>query len=169
MKTLILLLSCIMLWAATPSVGVTASLTFQNYGFAIDELKTNENGVFHQVLIMNLPTKNGAFTPSVSVIIQPFEGTLEDYLRIYRQHIIDLGWTVIDRATSEEKYTFIEFSGMNQGVTYHSYIRIEIGDGKAYIITAIAEESQWLEVSAELVASVASFKLIGEQKLQLLQ
>lgn len=158
MKRLFIVPACIILFFGIQSIVSGAPLHFEYYGFTINELEGESDGDYQQVLIMSLPTTS-SFAPNVNVQIQPYEGSLEEYVALSREQIAKLGWSIIHVEISDEGFATLEYSGETQGRSLHWYAKTVLGNGSAYLVTATATETEWSEVSKKLITTVDSFRL----------
>ena len=106
--------------------------------------------------MMLLPPSD-AFAPNVNVQIQPFTGTMKEYADLSEQQFNAASLVVLGETHTRTSVLW-EYSGMFRGRKLHWYARAELGEGKVYLVTATATESQWSTVSAQLKACVDSFR-----------
>lgn len=159
MKTLssfaLVLLFCILLGAAKDA---DRRFYFQQNGFSIAPLEGKFAGETYQVLVMLLPA-SGGFAPNVNVQVQPFQGTIKEYVDLSRRQFQALNMTVLSEQVTENSILW-EYSGSLENRKLHWYARAERADGgKVYLITAAASEPQWNTLAAKLKACVDSFRL----------
>lgn len=158
MKAVIALVVSMLLLSLTPGIGAAAPLCFENNGFSINALDDEPGSSSYLVLAMYLPPSN-SFAPNINIQIQPFGGTLDDYIALSKQQIDSLNLTVINVTISEDGYAILEYMGDLQGASFRWYARVGMRDGKIYLVTATATQSQWDEVSTKLIECVKSFQL----------
>jgi hypothetical protein len=140
----------------------TPRLHFQAGGFSIAPLEGKSDTTAVQALMMFLPVSD-AFAPNVNVQIQPYKGTIKEYAELSKGQFKAGNFTVLKEEFSPTSVVW-EYSGALQNRKLHWYARAELGDGKVYLVTATATETQWETVSAKLKACVQSFKTEkGEQ------
>jgi hypothetical protein len=142
---------------AVSSAAESPRLLFQEHGFSITALPGADDQQVHQVLIMMLPASD-SFAPNVNVQIQPFGGTLDQYVAISRQQFQQAQWQVLGEEVGRDAAAW-ECSGELEGSTYHWYIVAHSAGARVYLVTATALEQQWDGVGATLVECVDSFRL----------
>jgi hypothetical protein len=135
----------------------TGRLVFKRNGFSIAPLDEPGKGVCH-VLIMMLPgSGSGGSPPSVTVETQQFMGTLEDHLALSRKRFESANFSILaQRRVGKDAYV-IEFSMKS---TLHHYTKAVMGTGKVYVVSGMATEEQWKDVSEKIMACVDSFETI---------
>jgi hypothetical protein len=138
-------------------------LQFKTNGFSIAPLECVSDTTPYQPVMMFLPATE-AFAPNVNVQIQPYDGTLKDFVALSQQQFKAGGFTVLKEKMTEATVAW-EYSGMLQGRKLHWYARALQKKNKIYLVTATATESQWVTVSAKLKNCVDSFRIEdGEQR-----
>jgi len=156
-KIMFAVLVCLMV-----STGVAgpraATLNFRVNGFSIDALEGVAGQAPYQVLAMLLPVSDG-FAPNVNLQIQPYPGTMDDYMALSKAQLVQAGLKLIREARVDKAATVIEYSGTMQGRKLRFYARMVLREKKVYLITATAAEEQWASVAAKLKACVDSFRL----------
>ncbi len=135
-----------------------ARLYFHASGFSIAPLDVAQEGP-HQVLFMMLPATE-SFAPNVNVQIQPFSGTIEEFVSLSRQGFDAAGLQVSGERIGKGAVTW-EYSGDYEGRNLRWYAAAHVGDGRVYVVTATALEQQWDTVAADLKECVDSFRLEG--------
>lgn len=151
----------IALLALALSAGVAQAdepLVFAEHGFSIRPLKGKSAAATQQVLTMTMPASEG-FAPNVNVQVQPFDGTLDDYMKISREQFKAMGIKMVQEKR-EGKAIILEYTGTMKGMPLHWYARAVQAQGKIFLTTATAAESQWAGVAAQLKECVASFKAL---------
>jgi len=148
------ILLCILLGAA----GEGDRLFFPQNNFSIAPLEAKFAGETYQVLVMFLPS-SGGFAPNVNVQVQPFPGTIKEYVDLSRRQFQAVGITVLSEQITQTSAIW-EYSGSLEDRKLHWYARAErAGEGKVYLITATAAEPQWNTHAAKLKTCVDSFRL----------
>jgi hypothetical protein len=135
----------------------TNRLSFPNAGFSIAPLDAAPAQVPVQVLMMWLPPGDG-FAANVNVQIQPYKGTIEEYVALTLQQMKDAGFKVVQQQVAGKSAAIFECAGEMQKQALHWYARAEQSAGKVYLITATALEQQWAKDAAKLKACVDSFR-----------
>lgn len=132
-------------------------LHFKGNGFSIAPLEEETEIASYLAVQMFLPSSE-AFAPSVNVIIQRYKGTIKEYAELSRQQFEAAEFTIMSEKIAP---TFVvwEYSGMIKDHQFHWYAKAERKEGKVYLVTAAATESQWKTLSVKLKACVDSFKI----------
>jgi hypothetical protein len=134
-------------------------LKFAEHGFSIKPLKGHNAKAMQQVLTLSLSPSDG-FAPNVNVQVQPFTGTMEEYLDISRNDFQKLGFTTI-QVKIEGNVAVLEYSGSLPKVpmALHWYARAVQAPGKVYLVTGTAAETQWAQAGAAIKECVDSLKI----------
>ncbi len=128
------------------------------YGFQIDLLDAQINSSPAKALIMFLPESDG-FQPNINVIIQPYNGTIKDYIALSKGQFEQMQFKVIsERPIGDNGWSF-EYSGPTSGNNIHCYAQAVSKNGKVYLATATAKESQWATVGDTLRKHIDGFKI----------
>ncbi len=130
-------------------------LHFEASGFSIMPLEAVSDDVPYQPMTMYLPPTDG-FAPNVNVQIQPYDGDLDDYIALSQQQFEEYGLRIVDEKRSDTEIAW-EYTGSMQERELHWYARAIHTEGKMYLVTAAATETQWTSVSAGLKSCVDSF------------
>jgi len=135
-----------------------AKLVFPRHGFSITPLEEESDSSGYVVLFMNLPpTEN--FSPNVNVMVQRYQGTLEDFKILSETQFVEQKWVLIRSEIKEGKVLVLEYAGAYNGVDMHWYSRVLKRGGRVFLVTCTARESQWGKLSPRLVGAVDSFTL----------
>ena len=127
------------------------------YGFQIDSLDAQvDSPAAAKTLIMFLPESDG-FQPNINVLIQPYNGTINDYIAMSKVQFAQMQCKVISEHQNGEHEWMVEYS-MGGGHDLHCYAQAVSKSSKIYLVTATAKESQWATVGATLREHVESFK-----------
>lgn len=149
----------LLLLALTAATSVSA-LDFPLSGFQIDALEVPRGDTPSSPLVMCLPPSEG-FAPNVNVTIQPFPGTLSDYITVTKEEFAQVKWSVLgDRRESDTAWS-VEYIDPDPSNALHFYARALVSGKYVYLVTATARESQWKSVEAQLRKCVDSFKVKG--------
>ena len=114
-----------------------------------------------QILSMQL-NADGTFAPNVNVQIQPFPGSIDDYVKVSMDgQFKQLGFTTSSKKKLGEDGVAFEYTGTLRDMPLHFYARAfrKQGKGVFYLITATALATQWAKSGPELKTCVDSFKL----------
>jgi hypothetical protein len=153
------LVAAVAVVAATAHADTAAggrSIGFSEHGFSIDAPVGHDWSQMQQVVTLMLPASEG-FSPNVNVQVQPFAGTVEEYLTVSKEQFKSGGITLLSEK-HDAKTTTIEYKGTMQGRALHWYARAFLGKNGLVLATATALESQWKGASAALKKSVDSLK-----------
>jgi hypothetical protein len=157
MNTIATLMGSAFFFVITLSQLKAGTIDLPLYGFKIDALDASADSGPGTALIMFLPKTQG-FAPNINVQIQPYTGSLKDYIALSKGQFDQLKWKVISENQSGDNEWIVEYAGpMNEG-DMHFYARAVSKAGKMYLVTATAEESQWATVGDTLRKNVDSFK-----------
>ena len=162
-KKLFFVSAALLLAATAGQAQSTNRLHFPVAGFSIASLEAppKQKDAQQPVLLMFLPASEG-FSPNVNILIQPHEGTIEEYLALTLNQFKSAGLKVITQKTVGKGAVTIEYSGATEGQAMHCYARAEKSGGKVYLITATSTEGQWSTTATPLKACVDSFRLDGK-------
>ncbi len=135
-----------------------ARLHFNTNSFSIRALEGPAGNQPAQTLMMFLPPTEG-FAPNVNVQIQPYVGTLADYVALSKRQFKTMGLALLNEQSVGRTAVSLEYSGQMQGRKLHWYARVHLHKGKACIATATAAETQWQTVAKQLKACVDSLEV----------
>jgi hypothetical protein len=161
-KKLFLAFSLAMLIASASAAESTNRLHFPQAGFTIAPLESPPGESPQQVLMMFLPASDG-FAANVNVQIQPYTGTLEDYVTLSLQQFKSAGLKVLQQKSPAKSVAVFEYTGETQGKSLHWYARAEKSGGSVYLVTATATAQQWGKDAGRLKSCVDSFRCESEQ------
>ena len=147
------------LFSAAITTNVTvATIDLPQYGFSIEALDAPPSTTTATTALMTfLPVSDG-FAPNVNVNIQPYPGSMASYVTMSKDQFKQMNWTIVAEKQNGENEWVVEYSGPMQGKDLHFYARAVSNNGKVYLVTATASESQWKSVSDVLRKSVDAFK-----------
>lgn len=134
------------------------AVEFPLYGFEIDPLDSTPGAEGSAVLVMSLPGVRG-FASNVNVNIQPYKGTMKEYVALSKRQFEQAKCKVITDEQKEDGEWRIEYTATMGGNNLHFYSRALLKGERVYLVTATAEESQWAGVQAKLRKNVDSLKL----------
>ena len=156
----ILILVGLLLGAGAADADTTArtksTLTFGEHGFAIDPPAGHDYAQVQQVVMLMLPAVDG-FSANVNVQVQPFKGTMDEYVRVSLDQFKTNGVKVVAEK-HDGKSAMIEYTGPYGGRPLHWYSRVFFGKNGVMLATATASETQWPRLSAVLRQSVDSLR-----------
>ena len=136
-----------------------ATIELPLYGFKIDALDAAPDASNPTTVIQTFLPATEGFAPNIIAQIQPYTGTMKDYATLSKSQFEQMKWKVIaDQQPGDNEWT-VEYTGSLQGTDLHFYARALSTNGKVYLITATAKESQWKTVGDTLRKHVESFKL----------
>jgi len=106
--------------------------------------------------MMFLPTV-GEFTPNVNVQIQPYDGSLDDYIKLSLKQFESANLTMVQQGRTKDSGAVFEYRGEIQNRRLHWYAKAQKSQGRIYLVTATALEEHWNEVAPNLKNCVDSF------------
>jgi predicted phage tail protein len=136
-----------------------ATIELPLYGFQIDALDAAPDASRPTTVIQTFLPATEGFAPNINVQIQPYTGTIKDYAALSKSQFEQMKWKVIADQQPNDNEWNAEYTGTLQGHDLHFYARAVSTDGKVYLITATASESQWATVGDTLRKHVESFKI----------
>ncbi|MHB1157408.1 MAG: PsbP-related protein [Phycisphaerales bacterium] len=139
------------------AAGSAVRLHFKTSGFSIEPLDAPANDAPYQAIMMFLPASDG-FAPNVNVQIQPYPGTLDDYIALSQKQFTSAGLKILSLERKGRDRAVMEYSGTMQGHAFHWYALAELRNQKVYLTTATAAQSQWPKVAPKLKSCVDSFQ-----------
>ena len=131
-------------------------LYFPMVGYSIAPLQDEVGETPYQSIIMFLNASDG-FAPNVNIQVQPFEDPFKDYVALSKEQFKQLNFSVIKEEMKEDSATW-EYAGTVGPNQLHFYVVAKMKDGKVFLATASAKESQWKTVSEKMKACVDSFR-----------
>jgi hypothetical protein len=150
------LLPALVLMASSLGAETTNRLHFAASGFSIAPLEAPKGQLTQQVLLMFLPT-SGDFTPNVNVQIQPYEGSLDDYIKLSLKQFESANLKIVQQGRTTDSGAVFEYHGEIQNRRLHWYAKAQKSQGRVYLVTATALEENWVEVAPNLKNCVDSF------------
>ena len=144
---------------ATFSQTKAATIDLPLYGFQIDALDAAPNPAAPTTaLVLSLPATEG-FAPNINVQVQPYTGTIKEYAELSKRQFEQLKWKVISEKEIGDNEWSVEYTGTLQAGDLHFYARAISKDGKVYLASATAKETQWEVVGDTLRQHIESFKV----------
>lgn len=141
--------------ASTPAQSST--LDFPGHGFRINALDVPSTG-FTTVLMMFLPSDEG-FAPNVNVQIQPFDGTIDDYIAESKQQFKEMDLKILTDERPDAKTWLVGYEGRMEGESLRFYAKAVSQGKRVLLATATAKASQWKSAGEALTACVNSMEL----------
>ena len=136
-----------------------ATIDLPLYGFQIDALDAAPDGSSPTTVIQTFLPATDGFAPNINVQIQPYSGTMKDYAATSKSQFEQMKWKVVSDQQPNDNEWNVEYTGSFHGSDLHFYARGVSANGKVYLITATAKESQWATVGDTLLKHIQSFKL----------
>ncbi|MGD9008299.1 MAG: hypothetical protein PVG41_10265 [Desulfobacteraceae bacterium] len=152
----ILLLISIFLLANISHATENSILDFDQLGFQIKALEGKSDSITSTPLTLMLPLSNG-FSPNITVIMQPYKGSIENYKAVTDQQLKQANLNVIQSEIIGGIYTF-EYSGSLTGQNLHVYSKAQMKGNHIYLTTATDLMIQWDLNKNKLLNTVNSFK-----------
>jgi hypothetical protein len=109
-------------------------------------------------IITFLPPSDG-FSPNINVVIQPFKGSIDDYIEISKKQFEEEKDTIVSEHKVANREWTVEYHGVSDGRHLHFYARSIVAGTRVYLVTATATELQWKSVGNKLKACTESFQL----------
>jgi hypothetical protein len=153
---LISAVACLSCAAALQVKATTIDLPL--YGFQIDALDATPAAAPATALQLCLPATEG-FAPNINVQVQPYTGAIKDYATLSKQQFEGMKWKVVSEKQVSDKEWSVEYTGALGDNDLHFCSRAISKDGKVYLATATAKETQWATVSDTLLQHLQSFKV----------
>jgi hypothetical protein len=110
-------------------------------------------------LVVSFVSPNGGkFAPNINVLIQTFDGTLEEYYEKSRDQVKALKFQTV-KFTFENNHGYAEYIGKLENNQLHFFQKYVKNGKKIFVVTATSLEIDWENKKTELINSVNSFKL----------
>lgn len=151
MKKLLILLTLVSSFAQAETIN------FKETGFSINALDQAPSAAGGTPLQMFLPPSNG-FSANVNVQIQPYPGSMAEYIELSKSQLKQMGLQIIDMSISGDEAIF-EYNGNMNGMHLHFYAKAVKKGSLFYLATATDLATQWHVNKGKLKNAVASFKL----------
>lgn len=136
------------------------SLKFNENGFKIDSLESQEKNVFFQALSMSLPPQKG-LQAGVIVQIQPsIAKNLKEYKAFSEKEFSSYNIELIKSEIINKSYMFEYIHTVNTRVRLHGYSKALMKGNLIYLATGTAPVDDWKELGNKIVSVVNSFELM---------
>ena len=136
-----------------------AAIELPLYGFQIDALDAAPDASSPTTVIQTFLPATDGFAPNINVQIQPYTGTIKDYATTSKSQFEQVKWKVVSDQQPNDSEWNVEYTGSFNGSDLHFYARAVSANGKVYLITATAKESQWATMGDTLLKHIQSFRL----------
>jgi hypothetical protein len=133
----------------------TSAISYAKLGFSLTPPESTQPGVGLFVMAF-LPLLHG-FSPNVSVMVDPFPSTLQDYDRKMMQTEFKREQLTAISQEVQPDHLLYEYHGIMDGKNLHFYARALKRNDAVYLITATDLEQDWPADRDTLIHSVASF------------
>jgi hypothetical protein len=153
------LVAAALFWLAISSQAAAATIELPLYGFQMDALDATPDSSNPTTVIQTFLPATDGFAPNINVQIQPYTGTVKDYATTSKRQFEQMKWKLVSDQQPNDNEWNVEYTGSFQGSDLHFLARAVSADGKVYLITATAKESQWTTVGDTLRKHLESFKL----------
>jgi hypothetical protein len=158
MKNTVKVISAVAFLSCVASLQVRATtIELPLYGFQIDALDAKPDAATTTALELCLPATEG-FAP-INVQVQPYTGVIKDYAALSKQQFEGMKWKVVSEKQISDNEWSVEYTGALGNNDLHFYARAISKNGKVYLATAVAKETQWATVSDTLLQHIQSFKV----------
>ena len=104
------------------------------------------------------PPASDGFAANVNVQIQPYSGTLDEYIALSEEQFKAAGFKVVQRSKQGQSAVVFEYVGEMQGRALHWYAKAVHATDRVYLVTATATETQWKREAVPLKECVDSFR-----------
>lgn len=159
MKTTKLWISIATIFYCAISFTFAAStIDLPQYGFQIEALDANPGPASISPLMMFLPSSDG-FSPNINVSIQPYPDSMKDYISLSKKQFAQMDWQIVSEKQNGSDEWVVEYKGLVKENSLHFYARAVAKNGKVYLTTGTAKESQWNSVGQIIRQHVNSFKI----------
>jgi predicted phage tail protein len=156
-KPQIALIGVALFSAAITTTVTAATIDLPQYGFSIEALDAPPSTKTATMALMTFLPDSEEFAPNINVNIQPYPGSMASYITMWKDQFKQMNLTIVAEKQNGENEWVVEYSGPSQGKDLHFYARAVSNNGKVYLVTATATESQWKRVSEVLRKSVDAF------------
>ena len=136
-----------------------AAIDLPLYGFQMDALDAAPDPSNPTTVIQTFLPATDSFAPNINVQIQPYSGTMKDYAATSKSQFEQMKWTLTSDQQPNDDEWIVEYTGSFHDNDLHFYARAVSANGKVYLITATAKESQWATVGDTLRKHVEGFRL----------
>lgn len=117
------------------------------------KLNQSDDGM---VLAFYLPSVN-KFARNISVIIQTFDGTMDEYYELSIDQVKKAKFKII-KSSFEKNQALFEYTGKIENNQLHFFQKFFKSGNKFYVVTATSLDIDWENKKTELINSVNSFK-----------
>src|ERR1700751_463675 len=145
---------------AISSQAGAATIELPLYGFQMDALDAAPDSSSPTTVIQTFLPASDGFAPNINVQMQPYTGTMKDYGTTSKGQFEQMKWKVVSDQQPNDNEWNVEYTGSFHGSDLHFLERAVSANGKVYLITATATESQWTTVGDTLRKHLESFKLV---------
>src|ERR1700752_4596735 len=153
------LVAAALFWLAISSQAAAATIELSLYGFQMDALDATPDSSNPTTVIQTFLPATDGFAPNINVQIQPYTGTVKDYATTSKRQFEQMKWKLVSDQQPNDNEWNVEYTGSFQGPALHFYPRAVSANGKIYLITATAKESQWATLGDTLLKHIQSFRL----------
>jgi hypothetical protein len=136
-----------------------ATIELPLYGFEMDALDAAPDPSSPTTVVQTFLPATDGFAPNINVQIQPYTGTMKDYAATTKSQFEQMKWTVTSDQQPNDNEWIVEYTGSFHDNDLHFYARAVSANGKVYLITATAKDSQWATVGDTLRKHVESLKI----------
>lgn len=154
--------------APAPAAQMTfPPIVFPNYGFRINPL---DAGTLYPVVpamqmylpAMSLPSNPKAtFSPNVFVQVQPFVGSMKDYITQTTASMEAAGYIIRGQLSPSDNQWSLEYIAVLNGVAMHWYAKAILSGYRVYYAAGGAPDELWPRVADIIKSCVNSFDITG--------
>jgi len=154
--------------AATPAPAPAVNpIVFPNYGFRINPLEMPSVYPVVPAIQMYLPAMplpsnpRATFSPNVFVQVQPFVGTMKEYITQSTQSMTDAGYIIRGQITPSTDVWSLEYIAVVNGVAMHWYAKAIHSGYRVYYAAGGVPDEMWTALADALKSCVNSFDITG--------
>ncbi len=154
--------------ASSPAPAPAASpIVFPNYGFRINPLEVGSVYPVTPAIQMYLPAvplpsnRQLTFSPNVFVQVQPFVGTMKEYIDQSTKSMQDAGYIIRGQISPSVDEWSLEYIAVVNGMAMHWYAKAVHSGYRIYYAAGGVPDELWSAFGDPLKACVNSFDITG--------
>lgn len=153
----------VVLVASSMCLAAPERLRLEKAGFSIEPLDAEPVATPYQAAILFLPP-SGNFAPNVNVQVQPYTGTIDEYLKLSEQQIFTMKMNLISKEQPDKSSMLVEYAGEMQGYKMHFYAKAIANGTNIFLATGTCTESQWENAVEQIKRCVQSLQSNDAEK-----
>jgi hypothetical protein len=148
-------------------VGLSAQVTFPNYGFTISPLDGGTAEPLSPALQMYLPAAalpsntNLSFSPNVYVQVIPYLGTMQDYVNEATAKMQADGYIIRAQISLNANEWNLEYIAVLNGLAMHWFAKAVYSDHRVYYAAGGTPDEMWAMYGDKLKSCVNSLQITG--------